>query len=457
MNIFSCMRNPSMNGDKLCYLKWVYKLLCIPLVHSLFLLNTQAYAVSLGTPAQISDTTLEACRPSVVTNASGQAVVAWTVFDDGGCKSIQACLYDSGVSTTPTTLSTGLSPCISINSSGDAVVIWLEILPSADHGAFSQVCGAVYDHNLKTWGTPVQISDTTTEVATPCVVIDDSGVVTVLWLERCACRPKCFCRLVACSTYSTAAGVWTTPTFFTTCETYTKNGAIPSLKINSSGQIMAFWAEEAATSGSIDIVAKFYDAGTWNDKIVVASNMASVLLYNGGIDDFGNAMIVWQALRDDEQSTQAATYSQGVWSDPYVVLARDINQRFSMGADGSGVLIWNDISDEENTIQAMIYDNGTWGSLTTLSPHVEDTSLPIVSVGGESSAVALWGNVSDTGTIEVISLSNGSWSSILSVETRRSGCPNQYSVSCNSTGQVVAVWADMTADGSVIMAANGTI
>lgn len=276
----------------------------------------------------------------------------------------------------------------------------------------------------------------------PRVVLDGAGNAMAMWVERCACTTWCSSTLIACSQYSNATGTWSTPAYFTTCQGHTKYSHGPSLFANSSGQIMAFWTERFSNTVSNNIVSKSFVDGAWDDPVVIASNLSKGLVYRGGIDDLGGAVAVWTAKKRRGENIQSATYSQGAWSRPCVVLDAFVNMKFSYGLGGTGLFAWPESTKIGYTIKGKTYSNASWSPDITLSKAKGIRSSPAVSAAGVNSGVTVWGNETNGGTVQLIALSNGAWSSIASETTKLKRSPAVYDVSVSDNGQVIVVWLD---------------
>jgi hypothetical protein len=425
---------------------------------STLLFNTNIFAFTLSTPVQISDGSINSTAATIVSNSSDQAAATWTTWDYYGANSVQVATYTSGTWGTPTTLGNGVSSVVSINGSGDAVAAWMNPVYPTYEGVLPQIWGATYNHYSGSSSTPVQISNTTTQVSTPSLIVNDAGNAIVMWTERCACTETCSCSLVACSMYSSSTFTWATPTNFTSCESHTKSAENATLFVNGFGNVMTFWAERHSSSGTLTIMAKAYENSSWNIASEVTSNAVMRKVCYGGIDESGKAMVVWLADTDNGANIQASTYSQGTWSTPYVVMDEPRDFFFAYGLGGTGILAWNVITDEGNIINAMTYSNGTWSSATNISSQVGNGGAPCVAAGDTNNGAIMWGNGTDNGYIEIMSYSDGSWTHVLSEPVNLQRSPVVYNLNVNSSGQIMASWDDTAVDGTnVIMSSKGTI
>jgi hypothetical protein len=424
---------------------------------SLFLLTANIFAISLSTPVQISNGALQAGQGMVVSNPSGDAAASWIINDDYGTNSVQVAMYSSGAWGSPSTLAIGMTPSVAINGSGDAVAVWLNP-PFPSDGVYPQIWGSLYNHYSGTWSTPAQISTTTTFTHSPKVVIDEVGNAFAVWTERCACSDMCTCYLVGAATYSSSSGTWLTPTFFTDCQGNTKHSQFPSIHINSLGQVMTFWTERLTSTDAINIAGKAYENTVWNVANVIASTMATSCIYYGGIDESGNAMVVWEGcVEGGGTNIQCATYSNRTWSGPSIISDEPVTILFGYTPEGNGLLVWCEPTGEGYIVKGMNYNNGTWGSVINISSQVGIRGGPAMSTADGNNATLVWSNEAAPGILQIIAMSNGSWGQVVSEETNLGRTPCSYNISVNSDGQVVVVWDDTINESSVIMAVTGTI
>ena len=220
---------------------------------------------------------------------------------------------------------------------------------------------------------------------------------------------------------------------------------------------MTFWAERYSSLGTLTIVGKAYENSAWNVASTIASNAAIRHNFYGGIDESGKAMVVWLATSDNGNNVQSATYSQGTWSSPSVVMDEEANIVFAYSPDGNGILAWNKITNEGNIVNAMTYSSGTWSSSTIISSQVGNGGAPCISASDTNEGAIMWGNSSDTGYIQIMSLSDGSWTHTLSEPVNMQRAPIEYDLTANSSGQIVAVWSDIVGGIQVIMSTSGQI
>lgn len=415
------------------------------------------FSFSLSTPVQLSDGSINSSSAIVVSNDSGQAAAIWITCDSYENFDAQAAVYTSGAWSAPVTLGSGNTPVISINDSGDVVAAWINLLYPTEEGAVPQICGATYSHTAGSWSSSVQISNAAKNAFMPALSNDDTGNPIATWVEQCNCTDDCTCTLIACSMYSSSTYSWSTPTYFTSCESHTKRAESPSLYVNGSGQVMMFWAESCSPSGLCDLVGKTYENSAWSDPTVIASNLWMEEIYSGGIDETGKAMVVWQAKTDSSVNVQAATYSQGTWSNPAIVIDEPLNFVFGYGLGGNGILVWDIHTNDGNIIYAMTYSDGAWSPISIISSQTGNAGNPRVAAGGTNGGAVMWGNETDAGYVQLKSLSDGSWSQVLEEPVHLQRSPVSYNLTVNSSGQIIAVWDDIVDGVNIIMTTTGVI
>jgi hypothetical protein len=446
----------SSSEARLLHCKTGFNSMSIAMVLGILFFNTHIFALSLSTPVQLSDRTTDSTAATVVSNSSGQVAAIWATWDSSENDNVQAATYISGTWSSPVTLGSGSPTTIGINSSGDTVAGWVNPVYGFYEGNIPQIWEATHDHYTGSWSTVVQLSNAEKLACTPALINDDAGNAIAIWVERCTCTESCNCSLIVCSTYIRSTDTWSAPTYFTSCESHTKRAVSPTLYINSSGQVMAFWAEESSNTTFLSLVGKAYEDGAWNDSTVIASNVEGEGRYHGGIDDDGNSTAIWQAATDDGVNVQAATYSQGNWSSPSIVIDKPIDFVFGYGRGGTGILSWNVNTDDGNIVHAMTYRNGIWGSPCILSSQVGNGGNPCVAAGGGNNGAVMWGNGTDNGSIQIMSLSDGSWTEVLSEPVHLQRSPVVYNLTVSGS-QITAVWDDTVDGTNVIMTASGMI
>lgn len=86
----------------------------------------------------------------------------------------------------------------------------------------------------------------------------------------------------------------------------------------STGKVIAIW-QQYDDLGNYYIKANTQSNGVWNTSSTLSANGQTALLYQYGIDNFGNALVVWLGVDPNTANRYvfANTYSQtGGWSAP---------------------------------------------------------------------------------------------------------------------------------------------
>lgn len=143
--------------------------------------STMQLSGAWSAPVNISDPTLNSILPVVKVDSAGNALIVWLSIDPATVAfSVKSSVIPFGKSpTTPINLSTGVvksTPQLALNSSGDAIVVWGELI--SNHNVIEVTeANSVFGPFSK----PITISPPNQDSFTPQVGIDSAGNATVVW------------------------------------------------------------------------------------------------------------------------------------------------------------------------------------------------------------------------------------------------------------------------------------
>ena len=166
---------------------------------------TTALAVSTAwsAPVNISAARLNAQTPRVAVDGSGRATAVWTHYD-GSNDIVQASnSLNGGAWSTPVNLSTAsqyaADPQVAVDGSGRATAVWDR---SDGSNSIVQVSTSL---NGAAWSTPVDVSAAGHNAYLPQIIVDGSGLATVVW-ERFDGSNE-----IVQASFSVNGAAWSTP------------------------------------------------------------------------------------------------------------------------------------------------------------------------------------------------------------------------------------------------------
>lgn len=337
-------------------------------------------------------------------NASGDAISVWRYSDGAGSGSIYASRYNLASDTwshRETVYAMGLDPDlpqVAMNAAGDAVAVWVEIGSS---GSF--VWTNIYTAGSG-WGTAQQISAPTVSGGYYC--------------------------------YS------------------------PQVSINAGGQIVAVWREYDASSVN-NLWANTYTPGSgWGTALNVESDAGEVVWGQVGLDDAGQATVVWlqSAAASSSHRLRSTTYdfTSASWGAVTTIDPTDpstdsiIAQPLVMDPAGDIMVAWM-VRDEAPgaaphiSIWTIRYEEaaGSWGPGAKIS-GTESSNFPQLATDAAGNVVAVWGQFDTVqGVYNVVAnrydSTTGRWEGVTLVETDAGDTWAPY-VAMDGSGNAAAVW-----------------
>jgi len=349
---------------------------------------TWSAVVDLSSDADMSDAS------RITVDASGRAIAAWRAQGAFGY-AIQARLSSDGGATWSNTVTLAQqsramrNPRVSINSSGDAVALWVA---SKSRGITAIQTSSTSDFGV-TWSTPVDLAVLQNNSPQPQVAIDSAGRAIAVWED--------FGAYSVVQTKSSLDGGlnWSAAVSLS----QPMGGGLtehPMLSIDGSGRALAVWTRTGIIQSSSSL-----DGGvTWSPAIDLSSNLGSSNDVEVSVGETGRAIAIWRfALNGIPQAI--------------------IQSRSSL-------------------------DGGlTWSSAIDVSESDYNASEPEVSVDGMGRAIAVWESEQATpdGTDGIIqssvSLDGGvTWSLPVDLSAP-AGYAEYAQLNANSSGRVFVVWS----------------
>lgn len=303
-------------------------------------------------------------------------------------------------SSPPVTLSSMMTdssnPEVGIDSSGNAVAIWVE-------GGFIKSSSILFGGS---WDAAVTISNTNT--SSPSLVVDSSGNATAVWLEGTALKTAA----------KPFGGSWGSGA------TLSNSGAAsPQLAIDNSGNVVLVWAN----SGLIQTKTKLF-GGSWSSTTTLSAAGADSPQVSIGSN--GQVVAVWHGLLSlvDTIFSANKTISLGTWSAASAIsnpANSSINPQIAVDSNGNALAVWY-IFDQSGSIFSNVYLQSaykpsglTWNlpilvSTTTQGFYDPSKLTALVKFDSAGTAIAVWMTSSDGSSFTVSSTilptgGNGSW------------------------------------------------
>jgi hypothetical protein len=253
---------------------------------------------SWSTPVDLSLTGQDADSPRVSADGSGNAVAVWR-RSDGDYDIIQSSRSSNGGLSwsTPENLSESGQdaehPRIAVDGSSNAVAVWRRDDGSDDIVQSSRlVAGGV------SWSTPVNVSPTGIQSATPRIAFDESGNAVAVW--RLADVGG---TIIQSSRLAAGGSGWSTPEQLSVSGFSSDN---PQVAANESGNAVAVW-QQSNGSNSIIRFSQSTDGGAnWSEPTDLSELGQSEIHPEVAVDASGNTVALWRGDNGEHYIVQAS-------------------------------------------------------------------------------------------------------------------------------------------------------
>jgi len=292
-------------------------------------------------------------------------------------------------------------PQLSVNSAGDAVVVWAQ----AGNGETAKVLRAShYSVTSAQWTeSPSQISAGSETVANYEIGIDSDGDAIVVWRQSDT-QPSGSEISVFANRYTAVNDQWATP------EVLQGGGSTePRVSVNAGGDAIALWKNNDGLSASQYVVDASTGLGVWSaPEFIKLNESPGASDQRIAIDANGNAIAMWRQGTDIFFNRYTAgTTASGAWGTGESV-ATDIGAGFSgtdttftnflqlaFDASGDAIALWaqEDPADFTNfNIQSKRYSlsSAMWAETETIGTSNNSPPRPNLSVSVSGIAVAVW-------------------------------------------------------------------
>jgi hypothetical protein len=242
---------------------------------------------------------LSARDPQIAVDTSGNAIAVWQQRTDDGLFTydIQVSRYTIADDTWSAPQSirnnppfVSFLPQITMDSGGDAIVVWEQRDPGQDF----QIWTNRFTVADGTWGTPMSIDAGTGDAYNAQIDVDAGGNVISVWQQRTVAGNDTYEILV--SRYTVADGLWGTPTRIDTAAGLV---SLPQIAVDAAGNATVVWEQDDGT-GIYDVRSSRFSLidGNWSLPVVVDTGAGTIFGPQISVNDSGIAVTVWE--QDDE-------------------------------------------------------------------------------------------------------------------------------------------------------------
>ncbi|HEV7574895.1 MAG TPA: hypothetical protein VGO85_02530 [Caldimonas sp.] len=401
-----------------------------------------------------SDATV-AADPDVAVAGAGVGLVAWSEVV-AGHSVVRARFLGAGVGAAMTLSASGDAglPKVAFDTAGDAIVAWTQYENGRNDIWASRFVAATV-----AWGAPVRLSapNAVADANVPDVAVDGAGNAFVVWHQGDG-RTNHFD--VWSARYAAAGGTWSAPARLSDGVMSAFN---PRVALNAAGVGAAAWTQgqddgTVVSNGPEDIWARRLDSGSG-----VAAAATRINHVGGEVDGVYGQI----AVAIDGQGNGFALWVQGSGTLPFVIHAARLSAangwqpdtvitsnpldssygpHVAFDAAGNAVAVWQQQTGVGAFGGVARFDAGTglWGTSTAFGTDVAgDVYDPHVAIDGAGNATAVWYQLSDN-AVSVLSsrsLAGAAWGASLVLDAAATGFTYPVPrVAANAAGRTIALW-----------------
>lgn len=378
----------------------------------------------LGTPFRIGGDGGEILSPQISVDASGNAIVIWSEDE-----ALMACVFDSGEGwAEPQMIEEQFDPdrgfSIDADTEGNAIVVYARV----EQGSID-IRATRFDSTLGTWSSPDVLSRDGAVASSPRIAITSPGDAVATWWEAPGA--------VLWTRTTTARLTWDEPAVISPEDGFEKGDPFLSIAESGKGAIIYSGGGPTAAAERVWVQAIEADVGA---PIEVDASNAEVASTRIAVDEDGALMAVWEQGED----TWHKRFVDDQWSGATVLeTASDPVGTPEVASAGSGVFfaVW----PQSLTIRGRRFTPATgWGDTTT--PRTDGTTRPpclIASASGE--AWVLWHEGAFI-VLRSFSAESG-WGAIENISSEiEASVPSSHRPDFDRApdGTLIAVWDDGT-------------
>ncbi len=388
----------------------------------------------------------------------GTAVAVWDEPDGGHSVVRTASRPAGGVWSASEPLSGALlessGAALAIDAAGNAVAAWT----SFDDDTFTNATIYVAERPAGgSWATPVALSDGLTQVVGVRLAVTPGGAATAVWLRRDSTN-----RIQAAT--RAPGGAWPLPADAVYLSTAGYNADSPDVAVDPNGNLVAVWQKIAGTGGGIykiEGAVRPAAAVDWTDpQDLSEAGSFTATQPHVVIDGSGLATAIWQQTTSTRTLIQSATRPAGdvaSWSARKDLSAPDTDgaaPQLSADADGNVTAVWGESTGGMGSTYRIrtstrAQASADWSAAITLGTGLGTVSFPsdgpAVAVAADGSAAATWLNrdMALNTTVEGAARTKaGTWTPLTTLSTPTSGSSSAM-VAIDYDGDAAAMWLEV--------------
>lgn len=382
----------------------------------------------LGLSDNISIDGEDATHPSVAADAAGNIIIVWYQYDASGYLQIFKSEYRNGLWSHPASLSDNISPDnqnaynprVAMDSSGNAIVAWLQY-----SGANWQIFKSEYRNGV--WTHPSSVTDNISpdgqDAWSPRAAIDDNGNAIIVWRQSDGSKYQIFK-----SEYR--SGAWTYPSGLSdNISPDNQHAYNPRVAMDNNGNAMITWYQSDGSSNQI--FKSEYRSGAWTHPSSLADNISpdgqNAWDPQVAMDNNNNAIITWWQYSGSNFKIYKSEYRSGTWTHPSGLTDNispgnqdAVTPQVAMDSGGNALITWHQSDGTYSRIYKSEYRSSVWthpwGGSDNISPDGQNAFSPQAVMNDNGNALIIW-RQSDGSASQIFKSEyrSGSWTHPLSL------------------------------------------
>jgi len=371
--------------------------------YSIFANYYTASTDSWGTAIDIDFTdTYAASNPQVAMNSDGNAMAVWSQ-SDGTNENIYANRYDQvnsawgGAALAETTTLDASKPKIGMPSDGDAIIVWLHAENTQNNVYYN-----IYDEANAIWGTEDEVFDTTNQSYEPSLSVNSNGDAAVVWRQNDGTG-----EIDVNAEFYTANAFIGAPVEIdsVTGDAY----SLPQVAISSNSVATAVWLQTDGTYNSVysSRYDGGWTASSGALIETLSEDAYEISVAMDSFDNAIAVFNTRDASIKSMYATRYKTAWNIVIDDTYLIESSDSYDATlpSVAMDatsGNAVAVWLQNDGTANSIYASTYTADTsWATAATLESDGNDMDEPYVVIDEDGKVVTVWADVESSSTYSI--------------------------------------------------------
>jgi hypothetical protein len=355
--------------------------------------STRPAGGAFSTPQTLSDPSEPSASPDVASDAQDDAVAVWLQFDGANYRVLAAYRPAGGSFGAPQTLSPAGyeagEPRVAMNATGEAVIVWsLASGLSEEVQASTAAPGGAF-------GAPVALTGPTSVANVPQVALDSHGDTIAVWEGWDGANVRIE------ATTRPAGGGFGEPQYLSPAG---NNAGAPQVAFDASGDALAVWRFDGSPASTVQ--GTYRPAGGAFDPVQTISTPSSMPAQSPQVafDGAGEGVVAWQQSDGSELSvyssvrTPDSTGSFGTQT----MLDAGGHEAYEPQIAGDGlsgtIVSWKTFNGIASTTEiAARPAGGRFAPATTVSAESPQEGIPEVGIDAQGNGIAVWSRSDGTG------------------------------------------------------------